>query len=117
MTGFVAIDTCGDGDEYLPLDENSNARMVSEILNVRDEVWHLVSYLSKVILAGLIRLWGSEEFLAYAEHLRCYVTVQIDGEIGAALSVIEPVYCGSSLKRMEQEGPPITQQAFPKETW
>jgi hypothetical protein len=52
----------------------------------------------------------------YVEHLRCYVTVQIGGEIGAALSVIEPVYCGSSLKRMEQEGPPITQRAFSKET-
>jgi hypothetical protein len=52
----------------------------------------------------------------YAEHLRCIVTVQIGGEIGAALSVIEPVYCGSSLKRMEQEGPPIAQRAFSKET-
>jgi hypothetical protein len=38
MTGVVSIDTCGDGDEHLPLDENSNARMVSEILNVRDEI-------------------------------------------------------------------------------
>jgi hypothetical protein len=42
--------------------------------------------------------------------------VPLAGEIGAALSVIEPVYCGSSLKRMEQEGPPITQRAFSKET-
>jgi hypothetical protein len=38
MTGFVAIETCGDGDDHLPLDETSNARLVPEILKVRDNI-------------------------------------------------------------------------------